>query len=192
MLTITPQRFDKKTVNLNFHGRLNIPNEKLFINLINNMDYFEKVRAERTLRETELQNIPKGKTSILVRVLNLFSKKNKTKTEQLTSKTLKDFWMEALNEMATLATNKLPNEYVLRCRKSNLSKGSMSFRITKGKEFIYGVSAFITDPNFPLRNIKGAIEKISDLNFEKNFKELKKDIPTLTENEYLTKYCQRN
>lgn len=61
----------------------------------------------------------------------------------------------------------------------------MSFSITKGKKYIYGVGASIDNPEFPAKCIKDTVEILSNPELTKKFKALKAIIPGLTENEYV-------
>lgn len=150
-----------KTSNTTFKGRVQIPNEQFFAKMIEGMSIFDIRRVEAELRREEQKLIPVVKKSLISKWKNRFSTPKLESNPPAAPKTLKDFWDESLNTMKTLAITRLPDDYVLRCRKSNLGQGSMSFSITKGREHIYGVSAFINNPKFPEKCIDEAVERIS-------------------------------
>lgn len=149
-----------KTTNISFNGRVNLPGEKFFTKMINGMDYFEKRNAEARLYSKDSAKEEDKVKPFLSRVKEFFFPE-KPKVFIAPKTYLKDYWMKTIKEMAKLATEKLPDEYVLRCRKSNLGKEYLSFSITKGKEHVYGVTANINDPKFPEEQLQQAIEKIS-------------------------------
>lgn len=145
---------------VSFKGRIHMPNEKFFTKMIDDMDFFEREKAVKKLVQEEQKNTPIVEKGLFDKIKDLFSKKQKPQTP-VKQKTLNDFWNHSLNNMKMLFVGRLSDDYVLRCRKSNLRKGHMTFRITKGREYIYGVSANIDNPKFPEKQIDAAIEKIS-------------------------------
>lgn len=172
-------------IHKSFQGRVNIPGEKFFTKLIRGMNYFEIRNAETRLFLIERENKPIVKQSFLNRIKEVFSPKKEEPKKPVVQKTLKEYWDESLNIMKTLVITKLPDAYILACRKSDLSPGAISFNLKKGKEYIYGVSANINDPKFPEECIKKAVKLISNPESKKRFAELQEIFPDLTENLYI-------
>lgn len=168
-----------------FKGRLNMPGEKFYAKMIDNMGFYEKQAAEEKLFATEQETMPKVKQSFIGLIKEIFFQNPADLQAPLPTKTLLDYWKESINTMKTLVIEKLPGDYVLRCRKSNLGPGSMSFSLTKGRDHIYGASANIKDPKFPERHIKQAVDIISDPLFKRKFADLQEIIPNLTEDNYV-------
>lgn len=147
----------------NFKGRVQMPPEKFYTKIIDGMDFIEREKTLKRLIDNEEKNKPVVKKKILERAEEFFSKKSKI-NEVVKTKTLVDFWNESLTNMKNKVIAELPNEYVLRCRKSNLGKEFMTFSLTKGQEYIYGVTASIREPKFPEKQIIKMVDKINEPN----------------------------
>lgn len=170
-----------------FQGRVQMPPEQFFIKMINGIDVFgnKQKKIVKDIIKEEQWNKPFSEKTFIQKLRKAFSFKNPVSKKAMPEKTLNDFWKESLDKMKNLVIEKLPDDYVLRVRKSNLSPDSMSFKITRGKEYVYSASAFISNPKFPQERISEAVDIISRPDYQKNLNDFKEIIPDLTENKFV-------
>lgn len=174
-----------KAFSPNFQGRVAF-DEALIPKMIEKMEGFERRKIETKLLSEEQRNAPIVKESLKKGLRKFFLRKKIEPQKPATKKGLLDFWNESLNEIKNIITTKLPDEYTLNSKNSNLTPNLISFRLTRGQEYIYGVSTSLANPNFPLKCIKDTVKIISNPEFKKTFKEFKEIIPELTENKFVT------
>lgn len=168
-----------------FQGRFQDPGKNFFSKKIANMYYYERVRIETKLNEKEQRKLPTIEKSLFTEIKELFFPKKVTPQEPTPVKPLIQFWDEAIATMKEMVETKLPDEYVLRCKNTSLGNKYMSFYLTKEKEHIYGASATIESPDFPVGCIKRAVDVLSNPDEQKKLQELREIIPNLTEHDFI-------
>lgn len=197
----------QNSTNPYFKGRMQQYSEikRGIFRMIDNMSpYVEdhswgKIIIEKNLRNKELNKSLKEieneykKLTLIERLKQRSSYKQRKENleKNIQNKTLKDYWNETLENVTNTVKTKLSDEYVLRWRKNTEygeNSGPMSFSITKGEEFIYGVSASINDPKFPEKLLEKTVKILSSPKFKKTFDNFKEIIPELTENGYVMSF----
>ena len=144
-----------------FQGRVIMPKETFFTKMIDKLDFMERREIEARLFQEEQAAIPRPQKSLKERIKEFLSlKKSKPQTNGRI-KPLDAHWREAVDNITKLITTKLSDEYILKCEKSKDTKNMISFSITRGKEYIYGVGATIGNPKFPEKALEKAVKKIN-------------------------------
>lgn len=167
-------------------GRFDVDSEKIFKKMYNGMNYWELKRIKDKMQMKEQAIADSIKKPFVQRISEFFAPLKADAPEEVNVfEKLKQDWQIAGMRMKNLVIDLLPDEYVLRCRKTDLSPDSMDFIITNGREDICGVSATLGDPGFAAKNMEKAVGIMSDPEYAKNFKGMKRIVQGLTENTYI-------